>query len=172
METRVTIPSEAVATVDFIMNNLSIEDLQVVTRDIIGSSITAVSNNDLSGLTNTLQMAFSQAELSTILGSAFQRLSANSVLDTPVGSTDSYIAQREQALRTIAEFERVKEQLASQYAGRYVAFMGGQVVDSDWDRSALARRFYEQHGNVPVCIAKVSKNQETIRIATPFFRHI
>ena len=166
-----TVPGEAVATVDFIMNNLSIEDLQVVARNIIRSSITAVSNNDLSGLTNTLQMAFSQAELSTILRSAFQTSPNDSVPDAQVGSMDSYIAQREQALRTIAEFERVKGQLALQYAGRYVAFMEGQVLDSDWDRSTLARRFYEQHGNVPVCIAKVSDQQETIQISTPFFRN-
>jgi hypothetical protein len=79
------------------------------------------------------------------------------------------MAQREQALRTIAEFERVKGQLASQYAGRYVAFMEGQVVDSDVDRASLAQRFYEQRGNVPVCIARVSEGREIIRITTPFF---
>lgn len=171
METRLTVPSEAVATVDFIMNNLSVEDLRVITRAIIRSSITAVHSNDLSGLTNTLQIAFSQAELSTIVRSAFQTSLAPPIRDAPVVSVDAYIAQREQALRTIAEFERVKGQLASQYAGRYVAFMDGQVVDSDRDRSTLAHRFYEQYGNVPVCIANVSEEPETIQITTPFFPH-
>ena len=114
-------------------------------------------------------MAFSQAELSTILHSAFQKPIA-SVGNAQVGIRDSYMAQREQALRTIAEFERVKGQLASQYAGRYVAFMEGQVVNSDVDRATLARRFYERHGNVSVCIARVGENRETIRITTPFFR--
>jgi hypothetical protein len=171
METRPTIPSEAVAMVDFIMNNLSVEDLRVVTRAIIRSSITAVHSNDLSGLTNTLQIAFSQAELSTILRSAFQGLPAAPERDAPVERRDTYSGQREQAFRTIAEFERVKGQLMSQYAGRYVAFMAGEVVDSDWDRSTLAQRFYQQHGNVPVCIAEVSEEQETIQITTPFFRH-
>jgi hypothetical protein len=125
METMVTFPSEAVATVDFIINNLSVEDLQVVTRDIISSSITAISSSDLSHLTNSLQMAFSHAELSTILHSVIQASLGYSVPDTEARRIDTYLAPREQALRTIAEFERVKGQLVSQYAGRYVAFSQG-----------------------------------------------
>jgi len=171
METLVTLQNETVTIVDFIMNNLSAEDLQFVTMDIIRSSIAAINSNDLSSLTNSLQMAFSQAELSTILRSAFQASPNYSVPDAEVRRMNIYIEQREQALRTIAEFERVKGQLASRYAGRYVAFFNGQVVDSDWDRSTLAQRFYEKNGNVPVCISKVSEDRETIQITTPFFRN-
>ena len=171
MDASITVRHDAETIADFILNNLSSNDLQLVIRNIISSSVTAINSNDLSGLHNSLQMAFSKAEISITLRSQFKSSPNHSVEDTEVRRMNTYIEQREQALRTITEFEQIKNHLYARYAGRYVAFYNGDVVDSDVSRSEVARRFYERYGNVPVCISKVSEEQETIQNTTPFFQN-
>jgi hypothetical protein len=75
-----------------------------------------------------------------------------------------------EAMLTIQEFMRRQQEFLPRYAGLYVAFYQGRVVDSDVDRSTLAQRFYAQYGNVPVCIAKPGVTPETIRVVTPYFK--
>jgi hypothetical protein len=82
-------------------------------------------------------------------------------------STD--LEQRAQAFTVMAEFHRVKHRLMSRYAGRYVAYYQGTVVDSDPDRSALAKRFYDRYGPVPVCIAKLVEPPDVMHLRTPVF---
>lgn len=47
-------------------------------------------------------------------------------------------------------YERRHSELLAQYHGRYIAMLGGKVVDHDMDRLALRRRIRKQHGNTPV----------------------
>lgn len=170
MDISITVHYKTDTAVDFIVDNLSSNDLRLAIRDIISSSITAVNSGDLSGLHNSLQMAFSKAEISTILRHVIKGSPEYSVDTAEVRHMSAYIDQRERAIRTILEFNQIKNQLGIRYAGLYVAFYNGDVVDSDVSRSELARRFYERYGNVPVCISKVSEDQEVIQVATPFFK--
>ena len=82
----------------------------------------------------------------------------------------AYLQRRHEALRTIEEFTRRQQEFLPRYAGRYVAFYQGRVVDSDVDRAALAQRFYVRYGNVPVCLAKPGETPETIRLVTPHLK--
>jgi hypothetical protein len=169
METRVTLQGEPNTVVNFIVDNLSISDLRSITRDIIGSSITAIKTNDITELRNSLQMAVTKAEASTIIQSNLPALPINPAGDLEANRVNEYFKQREQALRLIAEFEHRKTEFIDRYAGCYVAYYNGDVVDNDMSRETLAKRFYERYGNVPVCISKVGDEQEVIHIVTPFF---
>jgi hypothetical protein len=82
----------------------------------------------------------------------------------------TYHEQYQEAMQTIEEFTRRQQEFLPQYAGHYVAFYQGRVVDSDVDRAALAQRFYARYGNVPVCIAKPGETPETIRLVTPHLK--
>lgn len=164
-----TLRSQAVTVTDYIIENLSVGDLRFVVRHLISSGITAIEGKDLSELRNSLQLAFVLAEASNILWRQFQVAQTHPMSEADVERFHKYIEQREQAVKAIEEFHQIKGLFASHYAGRYVAFYRGEVVDSDTDRRALAKRFYEKYGNVPVCITKVSEERETIRIVTPFF---
>ncbi len=165
-----TLRSQAVTMADYIVNNLSAGDLRFVVKHLVLSGIAAIESKDLSELRNSLQLAFTLAEASNVLRGQFQIAQTHPVSEADVERFHKYIEQREQAVKAIEEFHQIKGLLASHYAGRYVAFYRGGVVDSDTDRRALAKRFYEKYGNVPVCIAKVSEERESIQIVTPFFR--
>jgi hypothetical protein len=160
---------ESTTVVDFIVNKVPSSDLLLVVRMLITSGIAAIERADLSEVRNALQHAYTRAEVSTIVRGRVQTSPTYSAPESDIERVNVYIAQREQAVRIIAEFQQMKGRLAAQYAGRYVAFYQGRVVDSDTDRAVLARRFYQEYGNVPVCIMKVSDQEETIRITTPFF---
>jgi len=170
LRTEMTLRSQAVTVADYIVDNLSVGDLRFVVRHLISSSITAIEGKDLSDLRNSFQFAFTLAEASAILRGHFQVAQTHPVSEADAERFHKYIEQREQAVKAIEEFHQMKGLFASHYAGRYVAFYRGKVVDSDTDRNALARRFYKKYGNVPVCIAKVSEEREAIQIVTPFFR--
>lgn len=126
---------------------------------------------DLSSLQQTLQVAFSLAEASTII----ERVSASPAQNAAVQAHEServqaYLQRRHEAMRTIEEFTRRQQEFLPRYAGLYVAFYQGRVVDSDVNRAALAQRFYARYGNVPVCIAKPGETPETIRLVTPHLK--
>ncbi len=173
VHTTLTLPYEpgtdTRTVVDFIVNNLSMDSLWLVVRDLILSGLVAIEEKDLSELRNSLQVAYSLAEPSTMLRGRFEISPTNALPESAAAGVSMYIEQREQATKVIEEFHQVKTRFVPRYAGRYVAFYRGDVVDSDTDRMALARRFYEKYGNVPVCIARVSEEKETIQISTPLF---
>ncbi len=169
LHTETTLRSQAVTVADYIVNNLSAGDLRFVVRPLVLSGIAAIEGKGLSELRNSLQFTFTLAEADPILRGHFQIAQTHPVSEADVERFRRYIEQREQAVKAIEEFHQIKGLFASHYRGRYVAYYKGQVVDSDMDRRALAKRFYEKYGNVPVCIAKVSEERETIQIVTPFF---
>jgi hypothetical protein len=158
------------ATAEFIVNNLSVGEQRVIIRDLVSAGLTAIVRRDLSPLQQTLQVAFSLAEASTIA-----RVPASPAQNAAVQAHEgervqAYLQRRYEAMRTIEEFTRRQQEFLPQYAGLYVAFYQGRVVDSDVDRAALAQRFYARYGNVPVCIAKPGETPETIRLATPHLK--
>jgi len=164
-----TLRTQATAVADYIVDNLSSGDLRFVVKHLVLSGIAAIEGKDLSELRNSLQLAFTPAEASNVLRGQFQVAQTHPVSEADVERFHKYIEQREQAVKAIEEFHQIKGLFASHYRGRYVAFYRGEVVDSDTDRRALTKRFYEKYGNVPVCITKVSEERETIQIVTPFF---
>lgn len=67
-----------------------------------------------------------------------------------------------------AAFLTIRPLFLSQYGEKYVASMNGEIIDSDDDLAMLLPRFFQQHGDVPVYIAKVGSIQPEV-IVTPFF---
>ena len=165
-----TFHSQTIVASDYIVDNLLAGDLRFVVKHLISSSIAAIEGKGVSKLQTSLQLAFTLAEAPTILRERFQVAHPYPMSEAAVLRFQQYIEQREQAMKAIEEFHQIKGLFASHHAGRYVAFYRGEVVDSDIDRKALAKRFQMKYGNVPVCIAKVSEDRETIQIVTPFFR--
>lgn len=65
-------------------------------------------------------------------------------------------------------FESQHSGLLNQYRGRYIAMIGGQVVDDDQDRMALRRRIRQKYGSSPVLITSVEDEAvQTIRVRSP-----
>jgi hypothetical protein len=168
-EMTVTLPPTT-DTAEFIMDNLSVSNQQVIMRGLISARLSAIVRKDLSPLQQTLQVAFSLAE-----ASAIARVPASPAQNAAVQPHEGervqvYLQRRHEAMQTIEEFTRRQQEFLPQYAGRYVAFYQGRVVDSDVDRAALAQRFYARYGNAPVCIAKPGETPETIRLVTPHLK--
>ena len=65
-------------------------------------------------------------------------------------------------------FESQHNELLEQYRGRYIAMIGGQVVDDDLDRMALRRRIRQQYDDSPVLITSVEEEPtQTVRVRSP-----
>ena len=66
-------------------------------------------------------------------------------------------------------FGRLKVNLLNDpnYLNKFVAVVGGQVVDSDFDESVLAKRVYEKHGYIPIYIEKVELEEEVLEVPSP-----
>lgn len=65
-------------------------------------------------------------------------------------------------------FESQHSDLLKQYRGRYIAMIGGQVVDHDLDRVALRRRIRQRYGSSPVLITSVEDEPvQTVWIRSP-----
>jgi hypothetical protein len=168
-EMTITLP-HTTATAELITNNLSVGERRVVIRDLILAELSAIVRKNLTPLQRTLQVAFSVAE-----ASAIARVPASPAQNVAVQlhegeRVQGYLQRRHEAMQMIEEFTRRQQEFLPQYAGRYVAFTQGRVVDSDVDRTALAQRFYAHYGNVPVCIAKPGETPETIRLVTPHLK--
>jgi hypothetical protein len=64
-----------------------------------------------------------------------------------------------------AAFRRIPESERERYKGRFVVSRDGVIVDHDVDLVALSRRFFAQHGKVPVYITRIGK---PVRMRSPF----
>lgn len=65
-------------------------------------------------------------------------------------------------------FESQHNELLEQYRGRYIAMIGGQVVDDDLDRLTLRRRIRQQYDDSPVLITSVEEEPtQTVRVRSP-----
>lgn len=64
-------------------------------------------------------------------------------------------------------FEEQKQSLLEQFAGRYVAIIHAQVVDSDADFGELAIRVYERFGYRAIYMPFVSERRRVVRIPSP-----
>jgi len=53
------------------------------------------------------------------------------------------------------------------FQNKFVAIVGGIVVDSDSDEYALAQRVYREHGYVPIFIDRIEPNSEVFEIPSP-----
>ena len=59
-------------------------------------------------------------------------------------------------------FRRLLPDLLRTHGGQYVVIHEGRMVDSGPDELALAVRFLEQHGNVPIHVGLVTDQPERI----------
>jgi|ERR1700733_8707699 hypothetical protein len=66
-----------------------------------------------------------------------------------------------------AAFRRIPESERERYKGRFVVSRDGVIVDHDIDLVELGRRFFGQHGKVPVYITRIGK---PVRMRSPFVR--
>jgi hypothetical protein len=65
-------------------------------------------------------------------------------------------------------FWAMHAQLLSMYAGKYVAVLNGQVVDSDVDERALVQRVYQKFGYQPMYVQLVTSGSLPVyRLMSP-----
>ncbi len=67
----------------------------------------------------------------------------------------------------IAAFERIKPELLKTHKGKQVAILNGQLVDSDEDKRALARRVYSKYGYRPILMVEVRETPRVYTIDSP-----
>ena len=71
----------------------------------------------------------------------------------------------------IAAFEKMKPELLQRYPGQYVAIYQGQVVATGNNRLSLVKEVYDQFGEAPCYVEKVSpKPARRVRIP-PVWKH-
>jgi hypothetical protein len=68
-----------------------------------------------------------------------------------------------------AVFLRLKKKLLgdANYSEKYVAIVGGRIVDSDNDKILLAKRVYSKFGYIPVYIGKVTSKERIFEYPSP-----
>lgn len=66
-------------------------------------------------------------------------------------------------------FKRIPPHVLVSYRGQFVASCNGEIVDSDENLAELTRRFFGEHGDVPVYMTRVGEPIR-ITISTPLFR--
>ena len=72
-------------------------------------------------------------------------------------------------LQTQSElYERHLPQLLEKYAGMYILFEDGQVIDADNDEAALVMRAYDKMGTKDLFVKKVIETEPTLRARIPF----
>jgi len=66
-------------------------------------------------------------------------------------------------------FLKLKKKLIEDpnYSDRYVAIVGGSVVDTDRDKIILAKRVYSKHGYIPMYIGKVTEKERILEYPSP-----
>lgn len=69
--------------------------------------------------------------------------------------------------KEIAAFERMRPQLLNTHRGKQVAILNGQLIDSDDDKRALARRVYAKHGYRTILITEVRERPRVYRVDSP-----
>jgi hypothetical protein len=64
-------------------------------------------------------------------------------------------------------FESQLQSLLSKYRGKYVAFLGGRVVDIDENDERLAARMFVKYGESPFYIGEVADSPSIYEISSP-----
>ena len=67
----------------------------------------------------------------------------------------------------VSFFEQHREELLTDYEGKFIAIIDNSVVDSDVDGVALAMRVYEKHGYKAMYMPKVEREPRTFRLPSP-----
>ena len=75
------------------------------------------------------------------------------------------LAEFEQALRF---YKDVRHSLIDKYEGKYIAILGGKVLDADKDFGALAQRVYSKYGYRHLFMPKVEKGERRLTVPSPF----
>ena len=81
-------------------------------------------------------------------------------ISPPVSPDDEW----EQARRA---FELMRSELLKTHKGRFVAVLNNQVIDTDAEIGALARRVYARFGYRPIYMQKVTEQPRVARIFSP-----
>ena len=72
-------------------------------------------------------------------------------------------------LQTQSElYEHHLPQLLEKYAGMYIIFEDGKVIDADNDEAALVMRAYAKMGTKDLFVKKVIATEPTLRARIPF----
>jgi len=102
------------------------------------------------------------------LTSHYSILSQPSVIANSL-ATKSISASEQIFEREKNSFAKLKETLLHDavYVNKFIAIMDGKIVDSDYDRSALAERVYTKHGYVQLFIGKVTKQKRYRELPSP-----
>ncbi len=98
-------------------------------------------------------------------------MSKSETATLPAPSIDWRPAVRDKWASEFEAFQRLLPQLLETHHGEYVLIHEGLVVDSGPDDLALALRFFEQHGNVPVHVGLVSDEPEPVT-RIPHYREL
>jgi hypothetical protein len=66
-------------------------------------------------------------------------------------------------------FLKLKKKLIGDpnYSDKYVAVVGGKIVDTDRDKILLAKRVYSKHGYIPMYVGKVTETERTLEYPSP-----
>ncbi|HEY3330850.1 MAG TPA: hypothetical protein VGK19_12555 [Capsulimonadaceae bacterium] len=66
--------------------------------------------------------------------------------------------------KEVVAFASIPKSRLTRYNGQYVAIFHGDIVDNDRSEADLARRFYRNHGYVPVYIHRVGVEEALLDI--------
>jgi len=90
--------------------------------------------------------------------------SSFSKAEGPLRISDDEAFRREEK-----SFERLKRKCLSdeRYKGKFIAVLGGKIVDVDDDDCRLAKRVYDRFGYRPVYIGKVTETRRIVEIPSP-----
>ncbi len=66
-------------------------------------------------------------------------------------------------------FLKLKKKLIGDpnYSDKYVAVVGGKIVDTDRDKILLAKRVYSRHGYIPMYVGKVTETEKILEYPSP-----
>lgn len=59
--------------------------------------------------------------------------------------------------------------ILAQYQNKFVVSYNGEIMDSDFDLPTLTARFFNEHGDMPVFVARIGNDDFNVTIDTPFF---
>ena len=82
-------------------------------------------------------------------------------------SVEKEISSNAQFLAEVAAFDRLKRSLETEYWGKFVSIVGGQVVDADFDETRLVMRVYHKFGYVPMYVRQIGAELPVDEIPSP-----
>ena len=65
-------------------------------------------------------------------------------------------------------YEQKKEEYLSAHQGKYIAQLGGELIDWDDDFSSLAKKVYDKHGYITVFITQVLRDEKVHKLSPKF----